>query len=88
MILLTDEEIPYGPDNDYNEYYGDIGARDKAIFLEGAKAQLKKVEEWLITLLDDPELQEHRGAIGFIGLTLRGERLKGQDLLGGVKDAV
>ena len=45
MILLTDEEIPYKPDNEKEEMYCDIGARDKSIYTEGAQAQLKKVVE-------------------------------------------
>ncbi|KKN31131.1 hypothetical protein LCGC14_0827050 [marine sediment metagenome] len=46
-MLLDNEEIPYKPDGAKDEYYGDIGARDKGIYLEGAKAQLKKMVEEL-----------------------------------------
>ena len=44
---LTDKEIPYKPDGDKDEIYCDIGARDKGIFLEGVKAEAKKLVEWL-----------------------------------------
>ncbi|KKN76917.1 hypothetical protein LCGC14_0365680 [marine sediment metagenome] len=32
---------PYKPDNENNEYYGDIGARDQAIYEAGADAYEK-----------------------------------------------
>lgn len=72
MILLSNEEVItelakhcYPPP----KYWDEIDLT--------RKAQLKKVEDWLRTLLDDPELEDAKGTIGFIGLTLRGERLRG-----------
>ena len=47
MILLNDDEIPYKPDGHNEEFYGDIGARDKSIYLEGANAAVKKIVEYL-----------------------------------------
>ena len=46
-ILLDDDEIPYKPDGEKEELYCDIGARDKSIYLEGAKAQLKKLVDYM-----------------------------------------
>lgn len=42
-------ENPYKPDNENNEYYGDIGARDQSIYEAGADAMLeglRKVVDW------------------------------------------
>jgi hypothetical protein len=60
MILLTDKEIPYEPDGENSEYWGDIGARDKGIYIEGAKAQLKKVADRIKF--------SHRGTDGWVFL--------------------
>lgn len=46
-MLLKDEEIPYKPENKNTEFWGDFGFLQQSIYKEGARAQLKKVVEWL-----------------------------------------
>lgn len=65
-MLLTDEENPYKADGGDTEEYLDHGARDRAIYLEGAKARLKKVVDEL-----NPE-PEHWYGGGFDGLIEKG----------------
>ena len=61
MIRLTDEEIPYKPENENTEFYGDFGLLRRDLYRDGATAQLKKVGEW-----GDEECEEH-------GFRLEGE---------------